>query len=52
MGGRQDFVDAMQFMWSRGLKPIIDRVEPLKSGVSMLQYLERGEQFGKVVLVP
>jgi NADPH:quinone reductase-like Zn-dependent oxidoreductase len=52
MGGRQDFVDAMQFMWSRGLKPIIDRVEPLKSGVSMLQYLERGEQFGKVVLMP
>lgn len=52
MGGRQDFIDAMQFMWSRGIKPVIDRVEPLKSGVAMLQYLERGEQFGKIVLMP
>lgn len=52
MGGRQDFIDAMHFMWSRNLKPVIDRVEPLKNGVAMIQYLERGEQFGKVVLAP
>ncbi|MDZ4785467.1 MAG: zinc-binding dehydrogenase [bacterium] len=50
MGSRQDFMDAMQFMWSKGLKPVVDRVEPLKEGINMLQYLERGEQFGKVVL--
>ncbi len=52
MGSKQDFLDAMQFMWSRGIKPIIDRVEPLKKGIEMIQYLEEGKQFGKVVLKP
>lgn len=50
MGSRQDFIDAMQFMWSRNIQPVIDRVEPLAKGIEMLSYLERGEQFGKIVL--
>ncbi len=52
MGSRQDFIDSMQFLWSRNLAPVIDRVEPLSEGIKMLQYLERGEQFGKIVLTP
>ena len=52
MGNSQDFVDVLEFMWRHNVKPIIDRVEPLKNGIEMLSYLERGEQFGKIVLKP
>jgi len=52
MGSRQDFIDAMQFMWANRLKPVIDTVEPLKKGIEMIQYLEEGKQFGKIVLKP
>ena len=51
-GGRQDFIDALQFMLKNDIKPIIDRVEPLKRGIEMMQYLEEGRQFGKIVLRP
>lgn len=50
MGSRQDFQDAIGFMLKNKIKPIIDRVEPLKKGIEMLKYLEDGKQFGKVVL--
>lgn len=50
MGSQQDFIDAMEFMWGHGIKPVIDRVEPLKNGIKMLQHMEAGEQFGKIVL--
>lgn len=52
MGSKQDFLDALQFMWNNKLKPVIDRVEPLKEGIKMLQLLEEGSQFGKIVLKP
>lgn len=50
MGSRQDFQDAIEFMLKREIKPIIDRVEPLKKGIEMIRYLEEGKQFGKIVL--
>ncbi len=52
IGGRQDFVDAMNFLWKNNIKPPIDRVEPLKDGIKMINYLEEGRQFGKVILKP
>lgn len=52
MGSKQDFIDAMQFMWKHNLQPVIDTVAPLKDGIKMLKRLEGGEQFGKIVLVP
>lgn len=52
MGSRQDFIDAMQFMWKQNIKPIISRVEKLKDGIKMIKYLEEGKQFGKIVLTP
>ena len=52
MGSRQDFIDAMQFLWNRKIKIPIDRVEPLSEGIKMMQHLEQGRQFGKIVLVP
>ncbi|NDC38071.1 MAG: alcohol dehydrogenase [Proteobacteria bacterium] len=52
MGSKQDFLDALQFMMSHGIRAPIDRVEPLSEGIKMLQYLEDGKQCGKIVLKP
>ncbi|MCB0338843.1 MAG: zinc-binding dehydrogenase [Bdellovibrionales bacterium] len=52
MGSRQDFMDAMRFLWTHNIYPPIDRVAPLSEGIQMLRYLEEGEQFGKIVLSP
>lgn len=52
MGSRQDFIDALEFMWSHNLRSVIDRVAPLKDAVQMVALLEEGGQFGKIVLTP
>ncbi|MCB9029859.1 MAG: zinc-binding dehydrogenase [Deltaproteobacteria bacterium] len=52
MGSAQDFIDVMEFIWSQNIPPIIDRVESLKDGIDMFKYLEKGEQFGKIILEP
>lgn len=50
MGSKQDFIDAMEYLWKHKISIPIDRVERLKDGIKMLQYLESGEQFGKILL--
>ena len=52
MGTHQDFRDVMNLVWAGKLKPVIDRVMPLSEGKKAFEILERGEQFGKIVLVP
>lgn len=52
MGNKQDFVDALQFMMLHNIKAAIDKVAPLKDGIKMIQYLESGKQFGKIILKP
>jgi NADPH:quinone reductase-like Zn-dependent oxidoreductase len=52
MGSRQDFIDAMEFIFSRGIKIPIDTVAPLSDGIRQLKRVEDGEHFGKIVLVP
>jgi NADPH:quinone reductase-like Zn-dependent oxidoreductase len=52
MGNRQDFLDSMQFMMTHNIRPVIDQVAPLKDAVKMLQRLESGNQFGKIVIKP
>jgi NADPH:quinone reductase-like Zn-dependent oxidoreductase len=52
MGSHQDFRDVMDLIWQRKLAPVVDRVFPLSEGRAAHEYLEKGEQFGKVVLVP
>lgn len=52
MGSHQDFREVMHLIWSGQLKPVIDRVMPLAEGRAAHELLERGEQFGKIVLVP
>ncbi len=52
MGSHQDFRDVMALVWAGKLKPVVDRVMPLSEGKRALELMERGEQFGKIVLVP
>jgi NADPH:quinone reductase-like Zn-dependent oxidoreductase len=50
MGTHQDFREVTSMLWSGKLKPLIDRVMPLSEGKGAFALMERGEQFGKIVL--
>jgi NADPH:quinone reductase-like Zn-dependent oxidoreductase len=52
MGSKQDFLDALDYIWKNNLPPIIDRLVPLEHGIQEIQRLEEGRQFGKIVLLP
>lgn len=52
MGSPQDFRDVMRLVWAGVVKAPLDRVLPLSRGREGHAILERGEKFGKVVLVP
>jgi len=51
MGSHQDFRDVTSLLWAGKLKAVIDRVMPLSEGIEAYRIMERGEQFGKIVLV-
>lgn len=50
MGNQQDYTEAMHLVFQEKIKPVIHAVFPLQQGVSAMQLLEKGEQFGKIVL--
>ncbi len=52
MGTHEDFNDVTTLLWNGKLRPVIDRVMPLGHGKEAYAILERGEQFGKIVLTP
>jgi NADPH:quinone reductase-like Zn-dependent oxidoreductase len=52
MGTHQDFLEVTGLLWAGKLKPVIDRVMPLSQGREAYAIMERGEQFGKIVLTP
>ncbi|RMG42920.1 MAG: alcohol dehydrogenase [Candidatus Dadabacteria bacterium] len=52
MGSRQDFIDSTTFIWRENIVPAIDRVAPLSDGINMIQRLQEGKQFGKIILTP
>jgi NADPH:quinone reductase-like Zn-dependent oxidoreductase len=52
MGTHQDFREVTDLLWKGRLEPVIDRVMPLSQGKEAYAIIERGEQFGKIVLVP
>ena len=49
-GSREEFRQVLNFLRSSQIRPIIDQLFPLKETPAAHQRLERGEQFGKVVL--
>ena len=50
MGTKGELLRAVPFFFSGQLKPVVDRTFPLAEAAAAHAYLERGEQFGKVVL--
>ena len=52
MGSHQDYRDVMQLVFDGKLKPVIHTALPLSGGRVAHEILERGEQFGKVLLIP
>jgi NADPH:quinone reductase-like Zn-dependent oxidoreductase len=52
MGTHQDFQDVMALVWTGKLKAVVDRVMDLSEGRMAFEAIERGEQFGKIVLTP
>ncbi|MCP8615473.1 zinc-binding dehydrogenase [Salirhabdus salicampi] len=52
MGSHEEFLDMLNFIDKHEIKPIIDSVYPLSKALESLKYLDKGEQFGKIVLDP
>jgi zinc-binding alcohol dehydrogenase/oxidoreductase len=50
MGTKEDFEGAYELVASGAAKPIVDKVFPLEQAAAAHEYLEAGEQFGKVIL--
>jgi NADPH:quinone reductase-like Zn-dependent oxidoreductase len=50
MGNMREFVEMLNFVRKRGVKPVIDRVFPLSDGAQAMARMEEGKQFGKIVL--
>ncbi len=52
MANRKEFNAVMRELFRGRLKPIVDRVFPLRHGADAQRLLAEGKQFGKLVLVP
>ncbi len=50
MGNRDDFARVMSLVFSGKLRAVVDRIMPLAAAREAQALLERGEQFGKIVL--
>jgi NADPH:quinone reductase-like Zn-dependent oxidoreductase len=50
MGAKVELLRAAQFFFSGQLRPVVDRTFSLADAAAAQDYLERGQQFGKVVL--
>jgi NADPH:quinone reductase-like Zn-dependent oxidoreductase len=50
MGTKGELLRAAQFFFAGQLRPVVDRTFPLAEAAEAQTYLERGQQFGKVVL--
>jgi NADPH:quinone reductase-like Zn-dependent oxidoreductase len=52
MGTHQDFREVTALLWEGKLRTVVDTVIPLSKGREAYALLERGEQFGKIILTP
>jgi NADPH:quinone reductase-like Zn-dependent oxidoreductase len=50
MGSVRDFSDMLRLVAGSKLEPIIDKTFAFEDGVAALEYLDSGQQFGKVVV--
>jgi len=52
MGNMGELHQVLKHVFNGKLKPVVDKAFPLKEAADAHTYLEKSEQFGKVVLVP
>ena len=52
MGRRSELVEALEFVKSGKIRPVLDSVMPLAEARRAHEKLEAGDHFGKIVLVP
>ena len=50
MGGRQELIEVLRLVEAGKLRPIVDRVFPLKDAAAAQQYMLDRKNFGKIVL--
>jgi zinc-binding alcohol dehydrogenase/oxidoreductase len=50
MGSPREFAAMLKFVEKHEIAPVVDSVFPLSAGQAAFQKMERGEQFGKIVL--
>lgn len=50
MGTRDEFLSMLNFLESRNIRPVIDKVYPLAEINEAMNRMEEGNQFGKIVL--
>jgi zinc-binding alcohol dehydrogenase/oxidoreductase len=50
MGTRDEFLSMLDFLESRSIRPVIDKVYPLDQFEEAFRRMESGDQFGKIVL--
>jgi zinc-binding alcohol dehydrogenase/oxidoreductase len=52
MGSDLDFLGMIQLVNSKKIKPVIDRMYRLEDAIAAFDRMKKGEQFGKLVLIP
>ncbi|MFW9960885.1 MAG: zinc-binding dehydrogenase [Candidatus Thorarchaeota archaeon] len=52
MSSRDELRTALKLVWNGKIKPVVDKIYPLAKAKEAHEVLERGEQFGKLVLRP
>jgi zinc-binding alcohol dehydrogenase/oxidoreductase len=50
MGTRDEFLSMLNFLESRNIKPVIDKIYPLDQIHAAIERMQQGDQFGKIVL--
>lgn len=50
LGSREEFRQLLNFLRNTKIRPIIDQIFPLEEAAAAHERMERGEQFGKIVL--
>lgn len=52
MGSDEDFQNMLEFVNKHQIKPVIDQVFKLEDGVQAFDYMKKGGDFGKIVVIP
>lgn len=50
MGNHSDYCKAMQLLFDKKIRPVIQQTYELKEGIKAMEALEQGEHFGKIIL--